>query len=139
MDVAGPEMLTLVTPVLLKVAVFNGTIAGVQLRGVFQSLVAPTQVASWAWVAFGTKTRSLTFAPTKPASARRAYDLETIRGWLEKFLFRFFTISQFKRSAIPNGPKVSAGGALSPRGDWRAPSDGTAKVWLDELKANVPG
>ncbi len=53
-------------------------------------------------------------------------------------MFRFFQISQFKRSAIPNGPKVSAGGALSPRGDWRAPSDGTAKVWLDELAANGP-
>jgi NAD+ synthase (glutamine-hydrolysing) len=73
-----------------------------------------------------------------PAAARMAYDLATIRSWLEKFLFRFFTISQFKRSAIPNGPKVSAGGALSPRGDWRAPSDGTAKPFLDELKANLP-
>ena len=49
--------------------------------------------------------------------------------------FRFFQISQFKRSAIPNSPKVSAGGALSPRGDWRAPSDGNAAAWLDELKA----
>ena len=73
-----------------------------------------------------------------PAAAKSAYDLPTIRGWLEKFLFRFFTISQFKRSAIPNGPKVSAGGALSPRGDWRAPSDGTAKPFLDELAANLP-
>ena len=71
-------------------------------------------------------------------SAKTAYDLPTIRGWLEKFLFRFFTTSQFKRSAIPNGPKVSAGGALSPRGDWRAPSDGTAAPFLDELKANLP-
>jgi NAD+ synthase (glutamine-hydrolysing) len=73
-----------------------------------------------------------------PASARHAYDLATIRGWLEKFLFRFFTTSQFKRSAIPNGPKVSGGGALSPRGDWRAPSDGTAQPFLDELAANLP-
>jgi len=73
-----------------------------------------------------------------PKAARHAYDLATIRGWLEKFLFRFFTISQFKRSAIPNGPKVSAGGALSPRGDWRAPSDGTAQPFLDELAANLP-
>jgi NAD+ synthase (glutamine-hydrolysing) len=73
-----------------------------------------------------------------PKSARHAYDLATIRSWLEKFLFRFFTISQFKRSAIPNGPKVSAGGALSPRGDWRAPSDGTAQPFLDELAANLP-
>jgi NAD+ synthase (glutamine-hydrolysing) len=73
-----------------------------------------------------------------PKAARHAYDLATIRSWLEKFLFRFFTISQFKRSAIPNGPKVSAGGALSPRGDWRAPSDGTAQPFLDELAANLP-
>ena len=58
--------------------------------------------------------------------------------WLEKFLWRFFAFSQFKRSALPNGPKVSAGGALSPRGDWRAPSDAAATVWLDELRANVP-
>ncbi|HEX4694097.1 NAD(+) synthase [Sphingomonas sp.] len=73
-----------------------------------------------------------------PPSARVAYDLPTIRHWLEAFLFRFFAISQFKRSAIPNGPKVSAGGSLSPRGDWRAPSDGTAKPFLDELAANLP-
>jgi NAD+ synthase (glutamine-hydrolysing) len=73
-----------------------------------------------------------------PAAARHAYDLATIRLWLEKFLYRFFTISQFKRSAIPNGPKVSAGGALSPRGDWRAPSDGTAQPFLDELSASLP-
>ncbi len=73
-----------------------------------------------------------------PSAARTAYDLPTIKAWLEKFLFRFFAISQFKRSAIPNGPKVSAGGALSPRGDWRAPSDGTAQPFLDELAANVP-
>ena len=66
------------------------------------------------------------------------YTLPEIRKWLELFLFRFFTISQFKRSAVPNGPKLISGGALSPRGDWRAPSDGNAKIWLDELKANVP-
>ena len=73
-----------------------------------------------------------------PASARVAYDLATIRGWLERFLVRFFATSQFKRSAIPNGPKVSSGGALSPRGDWRAPSDGTARVWLEELARGLP-
>jgi NAD+ synthase (glutamine-hydrolysing) len=70
-----------------------------------------------------------------PEALKREYDLPTIRKWLEVFLFRFFQISQFKRSAIPNSPKVSAGGALSPRGDWRAPSDGVAGPWLDELKA----
>ena len=73
-----------------------------------------------------------------PADARVAYDLPTIRTWLERFLLRFFQWSQFKRSTLPNGPKVSGGGAVSPRGDWRAPSDGTARAWLDELKANVP-
>ncbi|WP_425228338.1 NAD(+) synthase [Sphingomonas sp.] len=73
-----------------------------------------------------------------PAGARVAYDLPAIRLWLERFLQRFFAGSQFKRSALPNGPKVSAGGAISPRGDWRAPSDGSARVWLDELTANVP-
>jgi len=71
-------------------------------------------------------------------AGRHAYDLPTIGKWLETFLYRFFAVSQFKRSAMPNGPKVSGGGALSPRGDWRAPSDGVATVWLDELKANLP-
>ena len=73
-----------------------------------------------------------------PDEARNAYDLAAIKKWLGVFLFRFFEISQFKRSAVPNSPKVISGGALSPRGDWRAPSDGTARVWLDELEANVP-
>ena len=73
-----------------------------------------------------------------PEAARAQYDLATIKSWLEKFVTRFFATSQFKRSALPNGPKVSAGGALSPRGDWRAPSDGTAAVWLDELRRNIP-
>jgi len=54
------------------------------------------------------------------------------------FLFRFFALSQFKRSALPNGPKISSGGSLSPRGDWRAPSDGKADLWLAELAENVP-
>lgn len=69
---------------------------------------------------------------------RKAYDLPTIRHWMEVFLRRFFAFSQFKRSAMPNGPKVSAGGSLSPRGDWRAPSDGNAAVWLADLEKNVP-
>ena len=56
----------------------------------------------------------------------------------EGFAQRFYSFSQFKRSALPNGPKVSAGGALSPRGDWRAPSDMSARIWLDEIDRNVP-
>jgi NAD+ synthase (glutamine-hydrolysing) len=72
-----------------------------------------------------------------PDERRTAYDLGTIRHWLEVFIKRF-AANQFKRSALPNGPKVVAGGALSPRGDWRMPSDVSAAVWLDELDANVP-
>ena len=73
-----------------------------------------------------------------PEERRRAHDLAQIRRWLRVFVHRFFGFSQFKRSALPNGPKVSAGGALSPRGDWRAPSDGNARLWLEELERNVP-
>ena len=73
-----------------------------------------------------------------PAHQRVAYDLPTIARWLEVFLKRFFQSSQYKRSAMPNGPKISGGGALSPRGDWRAPSDSTAAAWLAELKAALP-
>ncbi len=73
-----------------------------------------------------------------PLERRHAYDLATIRHWLEVFIKRFFGQSQFKRSALPNGPKVVAGGALSPRGDWRAPSDGNAQAWLADLEKHVP-
>ena len=66
-----------------------------------------------------------------------SYDLPTIKRWLDVFLGRFFGFAQFKRSALPNGPKVSAGGSLSPRGDWRMPSDASATAWLAELE-NVP-
>jgi NAD+ synthase (glutamine-hydrolysing) len=72
-----------------------------------------------------------------PDRERVGYDRATIRRWLEVFLRRFFA-NQFKRSALPNGPKVSAGGALSPRGDWRAPSDASAEPWLEELRRNTP-
>jgi NAD+ synthase (glutamine-hydrolysing) len=72
-----------------------------------------------------------------PESARRAFDLPEIKHWLRLFLNRFFA-NQFKRSCIPNGPKISSGGSLSPRGDWRAPSDAPAEVWLEELEAGVP-
>ncbi len=70
-----------------------------------------------------------------PRDKRVAYDLPTIKHWLGVFLRRFFETSQFKRSAMPNGPKVSSGGSLSPRGDWRAPSDSSAAVWLADLDA----
>jgi NAD+ synthase (glutamine-hydrolysing) len=67
------------------------------------------------------------------------YNLRTIKKWLEVFVFRFVKTSQVKRSAIPNGPKVGSGGSLSPRGDWRAPGDFVAEVWLREPRDDVPG
>jgi NAD+ synthase (glutamine-hydrolysing) len=73
-----------------------------------------------------------------PPERRNEYSLAEIKHWLEVFLDRFFRTSQFKRSAIPNAPKVGSGGALSPRGDWRAPSDSTAEAWLTELRQGVP-
>ncbi|MCX5046608.1 NAD(+) synthase [Aldersonia sp. NBC_00410] len=73
-----------------------------------------------------------------PEDKRNAYDLPTIKYWLGEFLRRFVQTSQFKRSTLPNGPKVGSGGSLSPRGDWRAPSDASAAAWLAELDRNVP-
>ncbi|QPQ54413.1 NAD(+) synthase [Allosphingosinicella flava] len=92
----------------------------------------PSKVAFLAWQAWKDTGQGL-WPAGFPETLKRGYDLETIRQWLEEFLTRFFQTSQFKRSALPNSPKVSAGGSLSPRGDWRAPSDGVAAVWLDEI------
>src|SRR4029078_116977 len=72
-----------------------------------------------------------------PPERRRAYDLPAIRQWVIVFVRRFFGFAQFKRSAMPNGPKVSHGGSLSPRGDWRAPSDMSARVWLRGLQTAI--
>ena len=99
--------------------------------------LAPSKIAFLAW--HGWREAATGGWPEDyPVAARVAYDLPTIVLWLDRFLQRFFATSQFKRSALPNGPKVSAGGALSPRGDWRAPSDGKADVWRDELRRNTP-
>lgn len=76
--------------------------------------------------------------PGFPAEDRYGYDRETIVRWLRVFVKRFFGFAQFKRTAIPNGPKVLPAGSLSPRGDWRAPSDGNADVWLAELDSAIP-
>ncbi|UMM64103.1 NAD(+) synthase [Aristophania vespae] len=69
-----------------------------------------------------------------PESEKRSYSLDELIHWMKIFISRFFGTSQFKRSAMPNGPKVVAGGSLSPRGDWRAPSDGKATLWLNNLE-----
>jgi NAD+ synthase (glutamine-hydrolysing) len=92
----------------------------------------PSKIAFLAWHAWHDP-RAGAWPPGFPEADRGSYDLAQIRHWLEVFIRRFFAFSQFKRSAMPNGPKVSAGGSLSPRGDWRAPSDGTAQAWLRDL------
>lgn len=96
----------------------------------------PSKIAFLAWNAWHDIEKGA-WPANLPEGTRRAYALEEIRGWLALFLRRFFT-NQFKRSAVPNGPKISSGGSLSPRGDWRAPSDGSPDVWLEEMKA-IPG
>jgi NAD+ synthase (glutamine-hydrolysing) len=97
----------------------------------------PSKIAYLSWNAWHDAARG-TWPTNTPEAARRAYDLPEIKRWLRVFLLRFFQLSQFKRSALPNGPKISSGGSLSPRADWRAPSDAAATVWLDELEAAIP-
>ena len=93
----------------------------------------PSKIAFLAWHAWH-DAEAGAWPPGFPEAKRVAYDLAEIRRWLEVFCRRFFAFAQFKRSAMPNGPKVSAGGSLSPRGDWRAPSDGNAAAWLRDLE-----
>jgi NAD+ synthase (glutamine-hydrolysing) len=100
--------------------------------GLRPSKIAYLAYHAWSDVGRGSWPESI------PVGERRAYSLAEIKKWLAVFLLRFFAGSQFKRSALPNGPKISSGGSLSPRGDWRAPSDGNASVWLEELNIGVP-
>ncbi|MDR6200484.1 NAD+ synthase (glutamine-hydrolyzing) [Microbacterium sp. SORGH_AS428] len=94
----------------------------------------PSKIAYLAEVAFADAEAGL-WPAGFPDDERYVYDRETIVQWLRVFLRRYFGFAQFKRTAIPNGPKVSPAGSLSPRGDWRAPSDGNAAAWLSELDA----
>ncbi len=97
----------------------------------------PSKIAFLSWSAWRDAAAGVWPANT-PEADRRAYDLPEIKRWLDLFLRRFFA-NQFKRSALPNGPKISSGGSLSPRGDWRMPSDASVDAWLAELHANTPG
>jgi NAD+ synthase (glutamine-hydrolysing) len=97
----------------------------------------PSKVAFLAWHAWSDPQRG-DWPTGFPDHKRPAYSLKEIRQWLQVFAQRFYSFSQFKRSAMPNGPKVSHGGSLSPRGDWRAPSDMSARTWLDEIEREIP-
>jgi NAD+ synthase (glutamine-hydrolysing) len=88
----------------------------------------PTKVAFLAYLAWKDKTKGLW--PDMPPEKQNSYDLQKIKKWLYVYLKRFFKMSQYKRSCVPNSPKVGSGGSLSPRGDWRAPSDSEATAWL---------
>ncbi|UST53759.1 NAD(+) synthase [Comamonadaceae bacterium OTU4NAUVB1] len=93
----------------------------------------PSKVAFLAHAAWGERERG-PWPEALAGEERNAYGLAAIRGHLRTFVWRFFKTSQFKRSCVPNGPKVGSGGSLSPRGDWRAPSDSEAEVWLADLE-----
>lgn len=97
----------------------------------------PSKIAFLAWHAWSDPDHG-NWPPGFPEYKRPAYSLKEIRHWLQIFVQRYYSFSQFKRSSLPNGPKVSHGGSLSPRGDWRAPSDMSATIWLDEIERNVP-
>ena len=97
----------------------------------------PSKVAFLSHHAWGDRERGQ-WPDLLAREKRNEYDLSTIKRWLGVFVDRFFRTSQFKRTAMPNGPKVGSGGSLSPRGDWRAPSDAESEVWLRELRENVP-
>jgi NAD+ synthase (glutamine-hydrolysing) len=92
----------------------------------------PTKIAFLAYCTWRDKSRGSW--PSIPEENRREYGIAEIKHWLGVYLYRFFKISQFKRSCIPNSPKVGSGGSLSPRGDYRAPSDSEATIWLENLK-----
>lgn len=100
-------------------------------RGARPSKIAFLAEKAWADASTGLWPEGL------PEEDRVSYDLATIRRWELLFLRRFF-VNQFKRSTLPNGPKVVAGGSLSPRGDWRMPSDASSAAWIAELTRNVP-
>ncbi|MFW6214868.1 MAG: NAD(+) synthase [Alkalispirochaetaceae bacterium] len=97
----------------------------------------PSKVAFLAYHAWADPSRGL-WPEEIAEQARLGYDLGTIKRWLRFFVERFYGRTQFKRSCVPNSPKVGSGGSLSPRGDWRAPSDSDPTVWVEELEANVP-
>jgi len=92
----------------------------------------PTKIAFMEYCAWRDKKSGLW--PDMPEYRKKEYTIGEIKHWLQVYLFRFFKISQFKRSCIPNGPKVGSGGSLSPRGDYRAPSDSEAAVWLENAE-----
>jgi NAD+ synthase (glutamine-hydrolysing) len=92
----------------------------------------PAKIAFMAYCTWQDKTKGRW--PDVPVDKRNEYTIGEIRHWLQIYLYRFFKLSQYKRTCVPNGPKVGSGGSLSPRGDYRAPSDSEATVWMENIK-----
>ena len=92
----------------------------------------PAKIAFMAYCTWQDKTKGRW--PDVPVDKRSEYTIGEIRHWLQIYLYRFFKLSQYKRTCVPNGPKVGSGGSLSPRGDYRAPSDSEATVWIENIK-----
>ncbi|HEU0189760.1 MAG TPA: NAD(+) synthase [Mycobacterium sp.] len=147
-DVLGSVLDTEITPELVPVgageapqrsedAVGPYPLADFALFHALRHGFRPSKTAFLSWHAWRDADTGA-WPPGHPVDARVQYSLGEIRHWLKVFVQRFYSFSQFKRSASPNGPKVSAGGSLSPRGDWRAPSDMSARIWLDEIDREVP-
>ncbi|MFA4915595.1 MAG: NAD(+) synthase [Syntrophales bacterium] len=92
----------------------------------------PTKIAFMTYCAW--RDKNIGIWPDIPEEKKHEYTIGEIKHWLNVYLYRFFKISQYKRSCVPNGPKVGSGGSLSPRGDYRAPSDSEATVWLENAE-----
>jgi NAD+ synthase (glutamine-hydrolysing) len=93
----------------------------------------PRKVAFMAWCTWRDRTQG--DWPGIAENRRNQYAIAELKKWLRVFMRRFFQFAQYKRSAIPNGPKVGSGGSLSPRSDYRAPSDSEAAVWLADVES----
>ena len=99
-------------------------VCSTRLVSLFQVLrygFRPSKVAFLAWHAWSNPQRG-DWPPDSPIKLLPD-TVKEIRHWMQVFAQRFYSFSQFKRSALPNGTEASHGGSLSPRGDWRAPSD----------------
>ena len=151
-DVLGDVLETAISPELIPVSAdadhdgpeqnSEATVGPYELQDFFLYYVLrfgyrPSKVAYLAQHAWGDRRRG-EWPDLIPGEDHNEYSLPEIRHWLEVFLHRFFQTSQFKRSALPNAPKVGSGGSLSPRSDWRAPPDSQATAWIAELHARVP-
>lgn len=104
-----------------------------------EEVIGPVELADfylYPFIRFGTRPGKILYLANevrKRGLFEAQYTLEDLRRWLKSFIERFFA-NQFKRTCLPEGPKVGSV-SLSPRGDWRMPSDAEAKLWLEDLEA----